>query len=134
MPSGRILYLALADARGHLMRAHLVSGLLARRGVDVRVVTTAAAGVRFLERLGTGSTLLSEHFRVEFNARHDMSRPRTERRVLGYLVLPWRGPADLSRLAAMARGADLAVNDSLHPALLAAPVVGFPVPSPLANR
>jgi hypothetical protein len=26
--SGRLLYLAMADARGHLMRAHLLSGAL----------------------------------------------------------------------------------------------------------
>ena len=78
MPSGRILYLALADARGHLMRAHLLSRTLAE-DFDVQVVTTAEEGVRFLSRLGTPSSVLSEHFRVEFNARHDMSRARTDR-------------------------------------------------------
>ena len=127
MPSARILYLALADARGHLMRAHLLSRALAD-DFDVRVVTTAAQGVRFLADLGTPSTLLSEHFRVEFNARHDMSRAKTDRRVLNYLMLPWRGLADLGRLALLARGADLVVNDSLHPILLTAPAPGFPFP------
>ncbi len=127
MPSGRILYLALADARGHLMRAHLLSRALAD-DFDLRVVTTAAQGVRFLASLGTPSTLLSEHFRVEFNARHDMSRAKTDRRVLNYLLLPWRGLADLGRLALLARGSDLVVNDSLHPILLSAPALAFPFP------
>jgi hypothetical protein len=127
MSKGRILYLALADARGHLMRAHLLSRTLAD-DFDVQVVTTANEGVRFLARLGTPSTVLSEHFRVEFNAQHDMSRARTDRRVLNYLLLPWRGLADLRRLAVLARRADFVVNDSLHPALLTAPALGFPSP------
>lgn len=109
------------------MRAHLLSRTLAG-DFDVSVVTTAREGVRFLARLGTEATLLSEHFRVEFNARHDMSRTGTDQRVLRYLLLPWRGFADLGRLATLARGATLVVNDSLHPALLAAPATGFPVP------
>lgn len=127
MPSGRILYLALADARGHLMRAHLLSQVLAE-DFDVQVVTTAEEGVRFLSRLGTPATLLSEHFRVEFNGRHDMARADTDGRTLRYLLLPERGLRDLTRLWASARGAELVVNDSLHPALLLAPALGFPAP------
>ncbi len=127
MPSRRILYLALADARGHLMRAHLLSRTLAD-DFEVQVVTTAEQGRRFLAQLGTPSTVLSEHFRVEFNARHDMSRARTDRRVLNYLLLPWRGLADFRRLARLAQGAELVVNDSLHPVLLTAPALGFPIP------
>jgi hypothetical protein len=128
MPAGRILYLALADARGHLMRAHLLSQNLARVHLEVSVVTTAREGARFLERLGTRARVLSEHFRVEFNDSHDMSRAKTDRRVLNYLLLPWRGLADLAQLVGLSRGADLLVNDSLHPILLAAPALGFPVP------
>jgi hypothetical protein len=126
--SGRLLYLALADARGHLMRAHLLSGALGEAGVAVDIVTTSAEGVRFLASMGRDSRLLSEHFRVEFGDRHDMSRRRTDARVLNYLVLPWRALGDLRRLAVLARGADLVVNDSLHPALLLAPALGFPHP------
>ena len=47
----RILYLAVADARGHLMRAHLVRRLLAPVGHRVDVVTTSEEGQRFLDRL-----------------------------------------------------------------------------------
>jgi hypothetical protein len=126
--ASRLLYLALADARGHLMRAHLLSGALGEAGIAVDIVTTSRDGVRFLATMGRPSRLLSEHFRVEFGNRHDMSRRRTDARVLNYLLLPWRAMADLRRLAVLARGADLVVNDSLHPALLLAPVLGFPHP------
>ena len=88
--SGRLLYLALADARGHLMRAHLLSGALGEAGLAVDIVTTSREGVRFLASMGRPSRLLSEHFRVEFGERHDMSRRRTDARVLNYLLLPWR--------------------------------------------
>jgi hypothetical protein len=44
MPSGRILYLALADARGHWMRAHLLLRNLAHADLDVSVVTTTLDG------------------------------------------------------------------------------------------
>jgi hypothetical protein len=127
-PAGRLLYLALADARGHLMRAHLLSGVLGEAGIAVDIVTTSREGVRFLASMGRSSVLLSEHFRVEFGDRHDMSRRRTDARVANYLLLPWRAMADLRRLAVLARGADLVVNDSLHPALLLAPALGFPHP------
>jgi hypothetical protein len=127
-PAGRLLYLALADARGHLMRARLLCRALAAVDIAVEVVTTAREGVEFLAAMGVRSRLLSEHFRVEFGDCHDMSRTRTDARVLNYLLLPWRAMGDLRRLAVLARGADLVVNDSLHPALLLAPAVGFPVP------
>ena len=118
---GRILYVAVADARGHLMRGHLVRRLLAPRGVEVELVTTSHEGVAFLEGLGSPSRLLSEHFQVEFDARHDMRKGATDRRVTAYLLNPGRGLRDLWRLRDWARGCDLVVNDSLHPALLMAP-------------
>jgi hypothetical protein len=126
--ASRLLYLALADARGHLMRAHLLSGALGEAGIAVDIVTTSREGVGFLANMGRPSRLLSAHFRVVFGNWHDMSRRRTDARVLNYLLLPWRAMADLRRLAVLARGADLVVNDSLHPALLLAPALGFPHP------
>ena len=110
------------------MRAHLLSGALGEAGLTVDIVTTSREGVRFLASMGRSARLLSEHFRVEFGDRHDMSRRRTDARVLNYLLLPWRALGDLRRLAVLARGADLVVNDSLHPALLLAPALGFPHP------
>jgi len=110
------------------MRAHLLSGALGEAGLTVDIVTTSREGVRFLASMGRSARLLSEHFRVEFGDRHDMSRRRTDARVLNYLLLPWRALGDLRRLAVLARGADLVVDDSLHPALLLAPALGFPYP------
>jgi len=55
--AGRILYLALADRRGHLMRAHLMRQALGRVDIGVEIATTGREGVRFLEGLGTPSAL-----------------------------------------------------------------------------
>src|SRR5882757_10076369 len=112
----RIVYLAVADARGHLMRAHLLRRLLAEDGVQVDVVTTSDDGVEFLRALGCPSTRISNHFHVEFGAQHDMRFADTSRRVVQYLFRPERGFNDLVELQRLARGAAFVVNDSLHPA------------------
>ena len=125
--SDSILYLALADARGHLMRAHLVRELLALSGVGVDIVTTSFEGQRFLAELGTPSEVLSEHFRVAFGEAHDMDRSRTDACVLSYVLRPGRGARDLLWLERRALTAPFVVCDSLHPALLAAPLLGRPM-------
>jgi hypothetical protein len=122
----RILYLALADARGHLMRAHLLQKLLAPRGIAVDILTTSREGQAFLAALGTPSEVLSEHFKVAFDGCHDMSKSRTDRCVARYFLSPRRGLKDLAKIGRRARGADLVINDSLHPALLLAPFVPGP--------
>ena len=48
----RIVHLAVADGRGHLMRAHLLRRLLANRGIAVDVVTTSEAGRALPRRPG----------------------------------------------------------------------------------
>jgi hypothetical protein len=102
------------------MRAHLLKGLLAERDIDVELATTSADGQRFLARLGSESRLLSTHFGIEFDDRHNMSRSRTERRLLRYLVSPGRLAADRRCIERWASDFDLVVNDSLHPALMTA--------------
>jgi len=128
MRGGRILYLAVADARGHLMRAHVLRGLLSRVDVEVEIVTTTPEGAGFLHSLGTPARVLSDHFQIEFDARHQMSRSRTERRLLRYFVDPDRLVGDLRRLRALDDGFDLWVNDSLHPALLLWPSLSSRAP------
>jgi hypothetical protein len=123
----RILYLAVADARGHLMRGHLLRRLLAPEGIDVDLVTTSNEGQRFLAALGSPSQTISNHFHVEFGARHDMQFAATAARVARYLAFPRRGLADGHKLQQLAEGAAFVVNDSLHPALLAAPAFGSPL-------
>ena len=124
--NARVLYLALADARGHLMRAHLLRQLLAPRGIQVDILTTAREGQAFLLALGTPSEVLSEHFKVSFEGCHDMAKSRTDRCVARYFASPWRGLRDLAKIRARAADADLVINDSLHPALLMAPFVPGP--------
>lgn len=114
----KITWLAAADARGHLMRAHLMRGLGATRGLRVEIVTTSLAGQAFLAALGTPSTLLSDHYGVAFDERQNMARTRTERCVAAYFLSPARGAADWRKLEELSRGSALVVND-FHPLLLA---------------
>jgi hypothetical protein len=110
----RIVWLAAADARGHLMRAHLMRTLLAERNVHVSVVTTSEQGEAFLGALGTPAQLLSNHYGVAFDGWQNMDRARTEACVLRYLLTPSRGLRDARRLERLCHGADLLVND-FHP-------------------
>jgi hypothetical protein len=121
--SGRILWVATADARGHVMRAQLLSRALAREGVAIDVVTTSDEGARFLAAFGVQADVLSRHYRVEFDGRHNMARLRTDARIARYVLDPSRMRLDVRWLAARAAGVDLVVNDSNHPALLFAPML-----------
>lgn len=128
----RIVWLAAADARGHLMRAHLVRGLLAPLGARVEIVTTSEEGVAFLAALGSPSELLSCHYGVAFDARQNMARAETEACILRYLLSPNRGARDLARLAERARGAAYVVND-FHPLLLLAGSRDGALPCPVVH-
>ena len=114
----RIVWLAAADARGHLMRAHLLRGLLRRAGIRVDVITTSEQGQAFLAALGTPAEVLSHHYGVAFDAWQNMARAKTERCVLEYLLRPSRAAADRRRLDEACEGAVYIVND-FHPLLLA---------------
>jgi hypothetical protein len=115
----RIVYLAVADGRGHLMRAHLLRRLLADSGVAVDVVTTSAAGQKFLAGLGTPAAVLPGGFALLFDDCHRLLARRTERHLAAYIASPRGLGRDVLRLAHLARGARFIVNDSLHPAALA---------------
>lgn len=114
----RVLWLATADARGHLMRCQLMVHQLRARGHEVDAVTTSEDGQAFLAEFGVTAHLLSDHYRVEFDERQDMRRIRTEWRMFRYLTSPWRFWRDLRRLERFTQNVDLVVNDSFHPALL----------------
>lgn len=119
----RILWLATADARGHLMRAQVLTHRLRAAGAVVDVVTTSNEGTTFLAEFGIHADVLSPHYRVEFDAAQHMARTATELRVLRYLLDPARLRRDLRWLRERADGVDLVINDSFHPALLSAPVL-----------
>ncbi len=118
MPPPKIVHVALADARGHLMRAHLLRELLARIDVEVDIVTTQEAGRAFLASMGTPSVVLPGRFRMELDERHELKLGRTRRRFVRYAVADMRN--DVDALRALTSDAMLVVNDSFHPVLLAA--------------
>ncbi|RQU21801.1 hypothetical protein DF153_10835 [Burkholderia cenocepacia] len=114
----RIVYLATADARGHLMRAQLLVHALRAAGAHVDVLTTSDAGQAFLAAFGIDAHVLSRHYAVQFDERQNMLRDATDRNVAHYVFRPTRMLRDIVRLRAIVRDADLVVNDSFHPALL----------------
>ncbi|MFO0549750.1 MAG: hypothetical protein U0271_15260 [Polyangiaceae bacterium] len=118
-PHRRVVWLAAADARGHLTRAHLARGLLARAGIRTDIVTTSEAGRAYLAALGTPSEVLSSHYAVAFDAWQDLARGRTERTIAQYFLMPSRALADARRLDELAAGAAYLVND-FHPLPLVA--------------
>ncbi|WGS52621.1 hypothetical protein LFL96_31035 [Paraburkholderia sp. D15] len=113
-----IIYVATADARGHLMRAQLLVHALRKAGAQVEVLTTSDAGRRFLASFGIDAPILSQHYAVQFDERQNMLRGATNRNVAHYVFRPTRMLRDIGRLQLVARNADLLVNDSFHPALL----------------
>ena len=115
----RVLYLAVADGRGHLMRAHLLRRLLAGRGLAIDVVTTSEAGQAFLAGLGTPAALLPGGFALLFDDCHRLRARATERHLAAYLTSPRGLARDVAHLARLGAGARFIVNDSLHPAALA---------------
>ncbi len=114
----RIVYLATADARGHLMRAQLLVHALRAAGAQVDVLTTSDAGQAFLSAFGIEAAVLSRHYAVQFDTRQNMLRDATDRNVAHYVFRPTRMLRDIARLHAIVRDADLVINDSFHPALL----------------
>ncbi|HIC7212759.1 glycosyltransferase family protein [Burkholderia stabilis] len=114
----RIVYLATADARGHLMRAQLLVHALRTAGAQVDVLTTSDEGQAFLAVFGIDAAVLSHHYAVQFDERQNMLRDATDRNVAHYVFKPTRMLRDIARLRAIVRDADLVINDSFHPALL----------------
>ena len=114
----RIVYLATADARGHLMRAQLLVHALRRRGADVDVVTTSHAGRAFLRGFGIEARILSHHYAMQFDTRQNLLRGASNRNVVAYMAHPARMLRDIWRLRRTLRGRDLLVNDSFHPAAI----------------
>lgn len=114
----RLLFLATADARGHLMRAQLLYHALRRLGADVSVLTTSDHGAAFLAEFGVQAPILSRHYAVVFDDKQNMLRGPTDRGIAAYTFFPQRMLRDIFRLRALCRDVDIVVNDSFHPALL----------------
>lgn len=118
MGNPRILYLATADARGHLMRAQILTHALRSVGATVNVMTTSDTGQAFLAGFDIKSTLLSRHYAVQFDSTQNMLRRESNRNILAYIFRPGRMLRDIFSLQKHFRQVDLVINDSFHPALL----------------
>ena len=116
----RVLWLAVSDGRGHLMRAQLMRQLLGRVGVDVDIVTTADDGAAFVASFGAPCAVLSRDFGIHFDGQQNLRKVRTAAGMFAYVLAPGRCRADLRWLERRAKDAALVVNDSFHPALLVA--------------
>lgn len=117
----RILWLAVAEARGHLMRARLIRELLAPAGITVDIATTKASGRRFLADAGVSCTVLPGGFELIYDDRQNLQVERSRRAFQRYAA---RGAiADMRVVARWAARYDLLVNDSFHPALASAALV-----------
>lgn len=113
-----ILYLATADARGHLMRAQLLTHALRQRSVNVEVMTTSDRGAEFLAGFGIKATVLSRHYAVIFDSQQNMLRRETDRNVAQYVFYPWHFLRDMWFLQRRFQQFNIVINDSFHPALL----------------
>jgi UDP-N-acetylglucosamine:LPS N-acetylglucosamine transferase len=118
MKTFKLTYLATADARGHLMRAQLLTHALRTYGADVDVLTTSDEGVAFLAGFGIAARVLSRHYAVQFDNRQNMLSVETDANIASYIFRPSRMWRDIMKLRVLLRDADLIVNDSFHPALL----------------
>lgn len=122
----RILYLAVAEGRGHLMRAQLLSHQLQAQGHQVEIITTAPAGVEFLKTFGIQATVFSDYQYMAFDKNQNMQAVATDLKTICYFFLPWNMLKDIFRLKRKIKQTpyDLIINDSLQPALISAPFFG----------
>lgn len=104
-PRKRILWLAVAEGRGHLMRAHLMR----KNHPDIDIITTSEAGVRFLAGLGTPSRVFTRGFRMRYDRAQNLLRARTAGQALGYLTT--RYPHEVRTLGRWIEDYDLFLND-----------------------
>ena len=123
--TARIVYLATADARGHLMRAQLLVHALRQSGAQVDVLTTSHAGQYFLMGFGIEAGILSRDYAMQFDTRQNMLRNASNRNVACYMAHPAKMLRDILRLRRALRASDLLVNDSFHPAALVMGMLPF---------
>lgn len=114
----RVLIIATADARGHLMRAQLLYHALQQQGARVEILTTSDHGAAFLAAFDIQAKVLSRHYAVQFDRQQNMLRRATDRNVASYCFLPQHMLRDIIKLRRYAAQTDLILNDSFHPALL----------------
>lgn len=123
MSGKRILYIATADARGHLMRCQILVKQLRQHGITVDVLTTSQAGADFLSAFEIDAVVFSRHYYIEFDDAHNINHAKTNLRVASYQLLPHGLLKDLFQLSRKLPEYDLVINDSFQPAALFLPVL-----------
>jgi hypothetical protein len=129
----RILYIATADARGHLMRCQILVKELRNNGFIVDVLTTSKAGSEFLAAFDIEAKVFSSNYYIEFDDAHNINETKTDLRVLRYQLLPHGLMKDLFLLSRKLSKYDLVINDSFQPAALFLPVINRSARSKLVN-
>lgn len=111
----RVLHVALAEGRGHLVRAQRLGRVLAPHGIEHRIVTTNAEGQRFLASLGVHASLLPGGLRLPYDAAHRLVRAGLAQGLARYVL---SGGLLADHRAIEAHDADLVLVDSFHPAAM----------------
>lgn len=118
----KVLYVAVADARGHLMKSILVKELLAEDDVRVDIITTSEEGRTFIRKFGHDCGVLDRAYLNKYDECQNLDVEGTSREIMGYLVDPTRFGKHVLELSFLLRGYDLAVNDSFNASMLAASI------------
>lgn len=109
----KILWIANADARGHLFRAHLASRYLQSAGIAVSILTTNSEGKKFLKALGTPSKVLPGKYQLSYDKMQNLLRRTTAFKMLTYLLFG-NGLRDFLFIKKYSKNCHLIIND-LHP-------------------
>lgn len=107
------MWIANADARGHLFRAHLASKYLLSEGIAVSILTTNEEGKEFLKALGTPSEVLPGKYQLCYDKMQNLSRLTTAFKMFTYLVFG-NALRDFFLIRKYSKDCHLILND-LHP-------------------
>ena len=117
MTQKKILYLAIADGRGHLMKAVMVKELLPEVRIDI--LTTSKEGKKFVESFGHTCQVLDRSYKNIYDEVQNLDVEATAKDMTRYVANPNRFGRHLHRLTRRCREYDLVVNDSFNIAALA---------------
>lgn len=116
----KILYVAVADARGHLMKSLLVKEMMEEEGVDVDIFTTSKEGQQFIKKFGHNCEILERSYLNKYDDFQNLDIEETRKEIMSYLLNPKRFANHVLELSFLLKDYDLAVNDSFNASMLAA--------------
>lgn len=119
-----ILYLAVADGRGHLMRSILIKELMESVGVGVDIITTSESGKEFVESFGHSAKVLHGSYLNNFDNQQNLDILKTKKEIMSYLVNPKRFAKNLFEILHSYGKYTMAINDTLNACMLASSFFG----------